>query len=60
MSSVYFISLALLAIAGFFTARQRAAAVFPATDAAPGSMHSLPAYHGLLAATVAFVPMLLV
>ncbi len=60
MSSVYFISLALLAITGFYIAKHRAAAVFATTDAAPGSMHSLPAYHGLLAASAAFVPMLFV
>jgi phosphate transport system permease protein len=55
MSSIYFAALVALALAAFLLGRNRAAAV---ADQAKGiSMHSLPAYHGLLAASSVFVAM---
>ncbi|ODT30483.1 MAG: phosphate ABC transporter permease subunit PstC [Hyphomicrobium sp. SCN 65-11] len=57
MTAVYFITLACLVIAGYFIAAQRAKSL----RAAPGAaFHSLPTYHGLLAAVSLFVPMVLV
>jgi phosphate transport system permease protein len=57
MTAIYFVTLACLVVAGYFIASQRAKALRPA---AGEIVHSLPAYHGLLAAVSLFVPMLLV
>ncbi|MEQ1710726.1 MAG: phosphate ABC transporter permease subunit PstC [Hyphomicrobium sp.] len=65
MSGLYFATLALLMLAAFFSVRSRAQAVANVA-AAPGtrdvrySLHSLPIYHGLLAATLVLLPMLIV
>ncbi len=57
MTVVYFLTLASLVIAGYLLASRRARAL----KTAPGEMvHSLPTYHGLLAAAVLAVPMILV
>jgi phosphate transport system permease protein len=57
MTAVYFLTLAGLVIAGYFLASQRARAL----KTAPGEpLHSLPTYHGLLAAAFLAVPMLVV
>lgn len=60
MSGIYFSVLALIVVASYFMGRTRAAALTGSTGTAIVSMHSLPAYHGLLAASAAFVPMLLI
>ncbi len=61
MTAIYFITLACLVIGGYFLAASRARAVRPAAgpDSGP-AMHSLPTYHGLLAAVSLIVPMILV
>jgi phosphate transport system permease protein len=55
MSSIYFAALVALALAAFFLGRSRAVAV--AGQAKGITMHSLPAYHGLLAASSVFIAM---
>jgi phosphate transport system permease protein len=55
MSSIYFAALVALVLAAFFVGRNRATAV--AGQAKGISMHSLPAYHGLLAASSVFIAM---
>lgn len=55
MIGLYFLTLAVLVIAAFVLARARALAVSPARNQ---SLHSLPSYHGLLAAAAALLPML--
>jgi phosphate transport system permease protein len=57
MTAVYFITLACLVVAGYVIAAGRAKALRTAPGAA---IHSLPTYHGLLAAVSLIVPMLLV
>src|SRR5688572_855123 len=57
MAGFYFLAVAALVFAGFFVGRSKAQGLV--TDAR-GALHSLPAYHGLLTATTALVPMLLV
>jgi phosphate transport system permease protein len=57
MAGIYFLSLALLVLAGFFAGRARAKGL---VSAGRGSLHSLPTYHGLLTAVAVFVPMLVV
>ena len=57
MSGVYFLILAVLAVAAFFLGMQRARAL---RDAASGGFHSLPTYHGLLLASGVLVVMLAV
>ncbi len=57
MSGYYFATMALLVLAAFFIARSRAASLL---SKGAGSLHSLPNYHGLLAAAAVFVPMILV
>ena len=59
MSGIYFSVLALVVMASYFVARSRAVAMTGATGSSLVSMHSLPSYHGLLAASAVFVPMLL-
>ena len=59
MAGYYFVTMGVLILSGFFVGRRRAAAL--AGPARTGSiLHSLPAYHGLYAAAMIFVPMLLV
>jgi phosphate transport system permease protein len=58
MSSIYLAALVALVLAAFLLGRNRAAAV--AGQAKSISMHSLPAYHGLLAAASTFVAMAIV
>src|SRR5262245_36673759 len=60
MASIYFLSLAILAVAGFVIGRTRAGAIASSVPRTTGMLHSLPSYHGLLTATAAFVPMLLI
>jgi len=55
MTSFYLIALAILTVAAFVAARGRASAI-----AVSGRLHSLPTYHGLLAASAVVLPMLLV
>jgi len=55
MTSFYMIALAVLAVAVFFVARMRASSV-----SLKSSLHSLPTYHGLLAASALILPMLAV
>jgi phosphate transport system permease protein len=57
MSGYYFATMALLVLAAFFIARSRAASLL---TNGTGTLHSLPNYHGLLAAATVFVPMILV
>jgi phosphate transport system permease protein len=57
MSSIYFAALVALVLTSFLLGRSRAAAA--AGQAKGISMHSLPAYHGLLAASAVFVGMAL-
>lgn len=58
MAGFYFLAVAAFVLAGFFIGRRRAQSLV--TDARGSALHSLPAYHGLLTATAALVPMLLV
>src|SRR5262245_15911310 len=60
MASIYFLSLAILTVVGFLVGRTRAGAIASGVPRTTGVLHSLPSYHGLLTATAAFVPMLLV
>ena len=55
MSSIYFAALVAFVLTAFFLGRSRAASV--AGQARGGTMHSLPAYHGLLAASSVFIAM---
>jgi phosphate transport system permease protein len=55
MSSIYFAALVVLVLAAFFLGRSRAVTV--AGQAKGVTMHSLPAYHGLLAASSVFIAM---
>ena len=58
MAGLYFVTLAVLVLAAFFAGRTRARGV--ASSAGNRSLHSLPIYHGLLAAVAVLVPMLVV
>lgn len=58
MSGIYFTTMALLVLTGFFLSRSRAQGV--ARESGGALLHSLPVYHGLYAAALIFVPMLLV
>ena len=69
MSGLYFASLAALMLMAFFTVQNRARALAAGgvSDHGLGSapqprltLHSLPIYHGLLAATLVLLPMLIV
>jgi phosphate transport system permease protein len=60
MSGIYFATLALLVLAGFFLVRSRAAAMSVAAPRQHVLIHSLPLYHGLLASTLVLFSMLLV
>jgi phosphate transport system permease protein len=57
MTSLYFISLVALMAFAILAARSRAASIAGGKFA---DMHSLPSYHGMLAATAVLIPMLLV
>ncbi len=57
MSNVYFSTLAVLTLAAYVVAKRRAAAV---ASYSGNRLHSLPAYHGMLAACAVFAPMLIV
>jgi phosphate transport system permease protein len=57
MAGFYFLAVAALVFAGFFVGRSKAQSL---VSDARGALHSLPSYHGLLTATTALVPMLLV
>ena len=57
MTAIYFVTLACLVVGGYFLAARRASAL----RTEPGQLiHSLPTYHGLLAAVSLIVPMVLV
>ena len=58
MAGLYFVTLAVLVLAAFFAGRSRARGL--ALSAGSRSLHSLPVYHGLLAAVAVLVPMLVV
>ena len=58
MAGYYFLAVAALVLAGFFAGRFRARGLL--TGPGTGGLHSLPSYHGLLTATAALAPMLLV
>ncbi len=55
MTLAYFATLAVLTFAAYFIVSQRSAAVMTTSG---NRLHSLPAYHGLLAASIVLVPML--
>lgn len=57
MSSIYFTALVGLVLLAFIMGRRRATAVAARSK---GLLHSLPAYHGLLAAAAVFTAMLIV
>jgi phosphate transport system permease protein len=59
MSSIYFATFLLLVLSAFFWGRSRAVAV-AGTARVLGTLHSLPAYHGLLAAAGVATIMLVV
>jgi phosphate transport system permease protein len=56
MVAVYFLALAVLVVAAFFLGRRRGASF----QAAGGSVHSLPSYHGLFLAISVAIPMIAV
>ena len=58
MSGIYFTTMAVLVLVGFFLSQKRASGVL--REGAAGSLHSLPIYHGLYTAALIFAPMLLV
>ena len=62
MSGLYFSVLAVLVLASFFVVRSRAAALANSATVSGNrfALHSLPVYHGLLAATLVLLPMLVV
>lgn len=55
MTAYYLVAMALLIVAGFFTARSRA---FSIAGGQPSVLHSLPQYHGLYTAVLIFAGML--
>ena len=57
MTVAYFAVLAAMTLAAYAVAQRRSFAI---AVAGPARLHSLPAYHGLLAASVVLVPMLLI
>jgi phosphate transport system permease protein len=57
MTALYFLTLVGLVVVGYVIAASRAKALKPADGQL---VHSLPTYHGLLAAVALFVPMVLV
>ena len=59
MTWIYFISLAGLVATAFIISRRRAAGI-AVTAGRTAALHSLPAYHGLLAAAAVFTAMLFV
>jgi phosphate transport system permease protein len=59
MGAYYIALTALLVLVAFFLGRSRAVALV-GTEGRANKFHSLPAYHGLFAATCVFVPMVLI
>ncbi len=59
MSGLYFATIAVLSLAGFLLVRSRAQAI-ATVSGGRASLHSLPLYHGLLAAALVMLPMLAV
>lgn len=57
MSGYYFATMAILVVVAFFVARSRASRLLSSKAT---TLHSLPNYHGLFAASAVFVPMLLI
>lgn len=57
MTVYFFAALLLLTVTAFFLGSRRAIAV---ADGRKGVLHSLPSYHGLLLASLIFIPMLLI
>ncbi len=57
MTVAYFAVLAVLTFAAYAVAVRRSSAI---AVSGPIRLHSLPAYHGLLAASVVLVPMLMI
>jgi phosphate transport system permease protein len=57
MAGYYFLTLAILVLAGYFLGRKRAVSVAAGRSRV---LHSLPAYHGLFTASAILVPMLAV
>jgi len=61
MSGLYFLTMAALMVAGFFLVQSRARALAGQSSGGQRTaLHSLPIYHGLLAATLVLLPMLAV
>lgn len=61
MSTFYFLTLVILVLGAFFVSRSRALGLYSASVAGDGfRLHSMPVYHGLLAAAFVFMPMLIV
>ena len=58
MAGLYFVVLAVLVATGYVMGRMRAAGLAGESSARPGTLHSLPNYHGLLAASAVLIPML--
>ena len=59
MAGYYFLTLAVLVVAGFLLGRFRATRLVVGARGGP-MLHSMPAYHGLYAAAMILVPMLVV
>ncbi len=60
MPGIYFATLAALMLASFLIVRSRASALINPASGGRVSVHSLPIYHGLLAAALVVMPMLLI
>ncbi|MEQ1698290.1 MAG: phosphate ABC transporter permease subunit PstC [Hyphomicrobiaceae bacterium] len=60
MSGIYFATLAVLMLASFLIVRSRASALINPVAGGRVTVHSLPIYHGLLAATLVIVPMMII
>lgn len=60
MAGLYFTVMAILTVAAFFIGRSRASGLAVSASGRFGVMHSLPSYHGLLAASALLIPMLVV
>jgi phosphate transport system permease protein len=60
MAAIYFVTMAFVVLVAFVAGRQRAVRQTGPAGGTLISMHSLPSYHGLLAASAVLVPMLLI
>jgi len=58
MSALYFLTLAVLVVAAYVLATSRAKAI--SATAGSTRLHSLPSYHGMYAAALVLIPMLLI